>query len=204
MILSMDASLAPFSWCLYGSQGLIAADTLLLKHYENLPNDLQHIFKAQGITPQDIERIAIVKGPGNYTGLRASLALVRTWHLLFGTPVVCKNRLETMLYHVCKTEADEVTIAQAVRMNEYFILQGKKTPQSFELTQALTKIQGEEWTQHVKTRKVFGDSPQGQTQDNVQWANLAPTLAEWAQYSAPETSLESISPLYTRAAVQAK
>lgn len=204
MILSMDASLVPFSWCLYGSQGVIAADTLSLKHYENLPHDLQHIFKEQGIIPQDIERIAIIKGPGNYTGLRASLALVRTWHLLFGTPVVCKNRLETMLYHVCKTESDEVTIAQAVRMNEYFILQGKQSSPSFEITQPLTKIQGEDWAQHVKTRKVFGDSPQDPVQDDVQWTNLAPVLAEWAQYSTPETSLETISPLYTRAAVQAK
>lgn len=206
MILSMDASLVPFSWCLYGSQGVIASDTHPLKHYENLPNYLQGIFEKQELTPQDIQRIAIIKGPGNYTGLRASLALVRTWHLLWGTPVICKNRLETMLYAVCQTEPAEVTIAQAVRMNEYFILQGKQNQEGFEVTQPLTKIQGEDWFQYVTTARVFGDGPEAQllSQDNVQWTHLTPVLAQWAQHSAPESSLDSISPLYTRKAVQTK
>lgn len=206
MLLSLDASLPHFSWCLQSDNQILAEDASPLKHYENLPHYLQQIFEQHHIVPQDIQQLAIIKGPGNYTGLRASLALVRTWHLVWGTPVVCKNRLETMLYHVCQTESKEVAIAQAVRMNEYFILKGKKTEHGFDITHPLEKINGQQWDSYLKDATVFGDAPPEKSgiQESVQWTHLSPVLAQWTLETASYTPLEAMVPFYTRAAVQNK
>lgn len=208
MLLSLDASLSHFSWCLQHQNQILAQDHLRLSHYESLPLYLKAELKKLSISPLQIDRLAVIYGPGNYTGLRASLALVRTWHMLYGTPVVCKNRLETLLYVASLDTHKEIMVSQSVRMNEFFILKGKRnTEQSVEITQALLKIPAAVWSEQAEGLSVYGDAPEGELPvSNIQahWQHLAPVLATWAAQENPVDSLIDILPLYTRQAVQKK
>lgn len=208
MLLSLDASLSYFSWCLQHQNQILAQDHLRLAHYESLPLYLKAELEKLNLSPLHIDRLAIIHGPGNYTGLRASLALVRTWHMLYGTPVVCKNRLETLL-HVISLDTDkEIMVSQSVRMNEFFILKGKRNAnQPVQITQPLLKISATVWSEQAEGLSVYGDAPEGELpasdiQDH--WQHLAPVLATWAAQENPVDSLIDISPLYTRQAVQKK
>lgn len=202
MLLSLDASLATFSWCLAHNTS-IEGDCLRLKHYESLPNYLESQLDRLQIQPAEISKIAVIIGPGNYTGLRATLALIRTWHMLYDTPVICKNRLETMLYHVAQHNATEIMISQSVRMDEFFILKGKTDEQQdFKITRELLKINRQDWQSYAGKLTVYGDTPAAPLSDDTSWNHLAPVLAQWAKSLTTLTPLSSMTPLYIRQAVQ--
>lgn len=203
MLLSLDASLSQFSWCI--SQGTsIEGDCLRLKHYESLPNYLESQLNRLQILPREISKIAIIIGPGNYTGLRATLAMVRTWHMLYHTPVICKHRLETMLYYAAQHTPQEIIISQSVRMDEYFILKGKHHPErDFIITQELLKIKSSHWPQYADAVTLCGDSfTEEIPKYTAVWENLSPVLATWATSSHSESTLSDMTPLYIRQAAQ--
>lgn len=203
MILSLDASLSKFSWCI--SEGVsLEGDCLGLKHYESLPNYLESQLNRLKISPREISKIAIIVGPGNYTGLRATLSLVRTWHLIHDTPVVCKNRLETMLYYVTQHMSEEVMISQSVRMEEFFVLKGRATPgKDFVITQKLLKTNRSDWPQYADKCPVYGDPlSESLLPYNTVWDNLAPALARWTTPIKSGNSLSEMTPLYIRQAAQ--
>lgn len=203
MLLSLDASLATFSWCI-AHDNATEGDCLRLKHYESLPNYLESQLDRLKILPTDISKIAIIIGPGNYTGLRATLALVRTWHMLYDTPVICKNRLETMLYHVTQQHSEEVMISQSVRMDEFFILKGKAAnPRELMITQELLKINRKDWASHAGQLSVYGDDLEElPLAEDAHWNHLAPVLAQWAKSLDALTPLSDMTPLYIRQAAQ--
>ncbi len=203
MILSLDASLSKFSWCI--SEGVsLEGDCLRLNHYESLPNYLESQLHRLNISPREISKIAIIVGPGNYTGLRATLSLVRTWHMIHDTPVVCKNRLETMLYYVTQHISEEVMISQSVRMEEFFVLKGRATPgEDFVITQKLLKTNRSDWHQYADKCPVYGDPlSESLLPYNTIWDNLAPALARWATSIKSGNSLSEMTPLYIRQAAQ--
>lgn len=203
MLLSLDASLSQFSWCI-SQDASIEGECLRLKHYESLPNYLEDQFNRLQILPRDISKIAVIIGPGNYTGLRATLAMVRTWHMLYNTPVICKNRLETMLYYATQNTTQEVMISQSVRMDEFFILKGRAHPdRDFVITQELLKIKGIHWTEYANAVTLCGDSfAEEKVNYTASWENLAPILAKWATSLKSESTLSNIIPLYIREAAQ--
>ncbi len=204
MILSLDGTQPQLSWCLRHNDTLLFSENVKLSHYEKLPEHLQKAFETQGISPADISRLAVIVGPGNYTGLRTSLAFVRTWHLLHQTPVVCKNRLETMVYAANQNApTTPVWISQFVRMQQYFIARGHYTSDGIKWLVDPVKVKQEEWYQRVEG-EVCGDLPPEHGAIALHtdiWNHLSPTLAEWAQHTHDYRILHDIVPLYTRAAV---
>jgi tRNA A37 threonylcarbamoyladenosine modification protein TsaB len=204
MLLSLDASLSKFSWCLFSKGISLEGDCLHLKHYESLPNYLEAQLDRLKILPREISKIAVIIGPGNYTGLRATLSLVRTWHMLYDTPVICKNRLETMLYCMTLHTSEEVMVSQSVRMEEFFILKGKAAPdKKFEITQPLLKIHRKDWLSYAAKLPVYGDSLDNTLLPHAMiWEDMAPALARWVSPLSSASPLSDITPLYIRQASQ--
>lgn len=54
---------------------------------------VQEVLRAAGKTSADLNRIAVLRGPGSFTGLRIGLAAARGLGLALGIPVLGYNRL---------------------------------------------------------------------------------------------------------------
>jgi tRNA threonylcarbamoyl adenosine modification protein YeaZ len=90
-ILAIDTSQAAVSACIMGDGGaLLARETQLMArgHAEALLPLLQRVSQAAGVAFSSLERIAVVVGPGSFTGIRIGIAAGRALGLAAGVPVV--------------------------------------------------------------------------------------------------------------------
>ena len=63
-----------------------------------LPDMIDEAFARHGMAPQQIERIGVVTGPGNFTGIRASVALARGFALALDIPAVGISGFELVAF----------------------------------------------------------------------------------------------------------
>jgi tRNA threonylcarbamoyl adenosine modification protein YeaZ/ribosomal-protein-alanine acetyltransferase len=66
-------------------------------HGERLPNDLLDLLSDRHLTPADVDRFAVVVGPGSFTGLRVGLATIQGLALGGGRLVVPVPTLDAIL-----------------------------------------------------------------------------------------------------------
>ena len=78
------------------------------------------LFYAQeaGIKPDQIEAIAVAKGPGSYSGLRGGLSTAKTLAQTLEIPLVGLSTLEAMAYNLVDIEGTMAVILDA-RSDEY-------------------------------------------------------------------------------------
>ena len=65
-------------------------------HLVGLGATVDRLLADQNLAPQDIERVALVAGPGSFTGLRIALAWVKGLHAAIGMDVVAMGTLELL------------------------------------------------------------------------------------------------------------
>jgi tRNA threonylcarbamoyladenosine biosynthesis protein TsaB len=90
-ILAIDTSQAAVSACITGNDGVvIASETQAMArgHAEALLPLVARVSKAAGIPFSGLDRIAVVVGPGSFTGIRIGIAAGRALGLAAGIPVV--------------------------------------------------------------------------------------------------------------------
>jgi tRNA threonylcarbamoyladenosine biosynthesis protein TsaB len=63
---------------------------------------IEALFKESGQSMRDLKAIAVIAGPGSYTGLRVAMAAAKGFCYVLGTPLVTLNTLEVMAYAVSK------------------------------------------------------------------------------------------------------
>jgi tRNA threonylcarbamoyladenosine biosynthesis protein TsaB len=67
-----------------------------LKHSELLMDGVDTLLKKAGIKPEELERLACMKGPGSFTGLRIGFSVVKGLALSLGIPMVSIPTLDCM------------------------------------------------------------------------------------------------------------
>lgn len=79
-ILAFDSSNQALSIALLEDDRLLADLTLTIKknHSISLMPSIDFLMAQAGLTPQDLDRIAVAQGPGSYTGLRMAVATAKT------------------------------------------------------------------------------------------------------------------------------
>jgi len=70
-------------------------------------------------TMEEIELLAVVTGPGSFTGLRVGLTSVKAWAEVYGMPVVGVSRLEAMARQV-KADAGFVAASYDAQRGQIF------------------------------------------------------------------------------------
>jgi ribosomal-protein-alanine N-acetyltransferase len=66
-------------------------------HGERLPQDLLDLLSTRNLTPADVDRFAVLVGPGSFTGLRVGLATIQGLALAAGRLVVPVPTLDAIL-----------------------------------------------------------------------------------------------------------
>jgi tRNA threonylcarbamoyladenosine biosynthesis protein TsaB len=65
-------------------------------HAERLPVEAMAWLGTQGVTLGDLDHLAVVAGPGSFTGLRVGVAATQGWSFAGGTPVILVPTLDAV------------------------------------------------------------------------------------------------------------
>jgi len=73
----------------------IAGDARLT-HGERLPGELNRVLERAGVSPADVDLLAVAAGPGSFTGLRVGIAAMQGLAMATARPIVPVSTLEAL------------------------------------------------------------------------------------------------------------
>lgn len=90
IILGLDTTGADCSACLVRGDSVLAyiSEPIGRGHAERLAPMVVEVLEDAGVTPDEIDRIAVCTGPGSFTGLRVALSFAKGFALPRKTPVL--------------------------------------------------------------------------------------------------------------------
>src|SRR5215203_4694512 len=68
-------------------------------HAERLPAELMAVLREAGAAIEDVDRLAVIVGPGSFTGLRVGIATVQGLALARGLPVTPVSTFDALAWH---------------------------------------------------------------------------------------------------------
>lgn len=194
--LGIDASALKTSLGLISSTGEVMAFSETLKSFEHLPLFVYHALEQNKYQLSDIKKIGLIMGPGNYTGLRCSLLMAKSFASIYPIQLVGRNRLDTIIF-AHRSQEKWVMASQYVRMNQYYISIGRYLAEQIEYQLPPQLVSEAEWETHSQSKSllIIGDQPNGLNTE----LELGTVLSEWVfTTQEEETRLE---PFYIRPAV---
>lgn len=90
IVLGLDTTGADCSACVLHGETVLAyiSEPIGRGHAERLAPMVVEVLAAAGLSPNDIDRIAVCTGPGSFTGLRVALSFAKGFSLPRQTPVL--------------------------------------------------------------------------------------------------------------------
>ncbi|KAB8125693.1 tRNA (adenosine(37)-N6)-threonylcarbamoyltransferase complex dimerization subunit type 1 TsaB [Gracilibacillus oryzae] len=100
-ILAIDTSNQVMGVAIYKDGQVLAEYTTNMKrnHSIGLMPAIDHIMKETDMKPDQLDRIAVAKGPGSYTGVRIGLSTAKTMAWTLNIPIVALSSLELVAYN---------------------------------------------------------------------------------------------------------
>lgn len=100
MLLAIDTSTPNAGVLLWDDNRPVYSHTWrsAYNHTAHLMPAVQHILQQAGITPRDLEGIAVALGPGGFSALRVGISAAKGLALPWNTPLVGISTLETEAY----------------------------------------------------------------------------------------------------------
>lgn len=97
-------------------------------HSEKLTVFIHEVLKKAGIKIENIDAVAVSKGPGSYTGLRIGVSVAKGLCYALNKPLIAVDTLQAMALKMQKTEDYEIycPMIDARRMEVYTALYGKE------------------------------------------------------------------------------
>lgn len=106
-VLAIDTSNQLLGVALWKDNELRAEYTANIKrnHSIGLMPTINQIMKETNTSPKDLDRIAVAKGPGSYTGVRIGLSTAKTLAWTLNIPVVAISSLELLARNIHNEES---------------------------------------------------------------------------------------------------
>jgi tRNA threonylcarbamoyladenosine biosynthesis protein TsaB len=98
-ILAINTATTPFSTALVREDGTLIAETVLAassRGFGPFMPALHQQLLSTGVKPKDLKALAVVRGPGSFTGLRVGLAAAKGICRGLGIPAVAVSSLEAL------------------------------------------------------------------------------------------------------------
>lgn len=124
-----------------------------------------------GATLENLRLLAVVTGPGSFTGLRVGLTTVKAWAEVYGTRVVGVSRLEAMARQV-GPGATYVAASYTAQRGQIFAGLYRREGKALNIVEGELVIEAEAFVEFVEARC------QG---EKVAWVSLDPELITEAQ-----------------------
>ena len=93
------------------------ADDMARGQSEAIMDMIVDVLDTSGVTLQDVSRIGVGTGPGNFTGIRISVSVARGFALSLGIPAIGVNGFDATLH---RQSDDAVACLPAIRDQIYF------------------------------------------------------------------------------------
>jgi tRNA threonylcarbamoyladenosine biosynthesis protein TsaB len=119
VVLAFDTS-GPFcaaAVLINGEFTACRADDMARGQAEAIMDIIVDVLDSSGVTLQDVSRIGVGTGPGNFTGIRISVSAARGFALSLGIPAIGVNGFDATLYG---QRNDAVACLPAIRDQIYF------------------------------------------------------------------------------------
>jgi tRNA threonylcarbamoyladenosine biosynthesis protein TsaB len=124
IILNLETSSTNCSVCLAKDGVILAMKELNSENYshsEKLHVFIEEVIKEANLKTEDLEAVAVSKGPGSYTGLRIGVSAAKGLCYALGVPLVSVSTLKSMASQLIGVDEDAVIIPvlDARRMEVY-------------------------------------------------------------------------------------
>ena len=119
VVLAFDTS-GPFCAAAVLINGEITAyraDDMVRGQAEAIMDIIVHVLNSSGVTLQDVSRIGVGTGPGNFTGIRISVSAARGFALSLRIPAIGVNGFDATLYGL---NDEAIACLPAIRDQIYF------------------------------------------------------------------------------------
>ncbi len=90
------------------------------KQAEQLLPMIEKILQDHNLTYQDLDLIAVTKGPGSFTGVRIGLACAKSIEIATNLPLIALDSLETLAQKIFLENAD-LLVAVDAKIDEFFV-----------------------------------------------------------------------------------
>ena len=117
MLLAIDTATDRVSLALGDGADIMAEHNWLCayNHTVELAPQVDHMLRAEGISADSLEAVAVGIGPGSFTGLRIGLAFAKGFALSHGLPIVGVPTLDIVAYGQPKREGILIAVLSAGR-----------------------------------------------------------------------------------------
>jgi len=121
LLLAIDTASPTGSVALLAGERLVGEILLHLKttHSERLLGVVDQLLEAAGVALADLGALAVIKGPGSFTGLRVGMATAKGLSLALGIPLVGISTLRTLAANLPWSEHRVCALLDA-RKNEVY------------------------------------------------------------------------------------
>ena len=127
-------------------------------HAEKLTTFIQDVLQQAGVKMENVDAIAVSKGPGSYTGLRIGVSVAKGLCYALNKPLISVDTLQAMALNLSLTENADLycPMIDARRMEVYTAVYNKNNE---EVTPVTAKIIDENAFADIEGRKImfFGD-----------------------------------------------
>lgn len=140
LILGIDSSGSIGALGLYDEKGFLAETNIKLfhRHSEELLTNINFVLKQSGKTIEEVSAIAVVTGPGSFTGLRIALSTAKTFAQVLDIPLLALSSLDVLAYNINVDNCYIVPLIDAKRERVYMAAYRK-------------------WSKDIKAQKVIED-----------------------------------------------
>lgn len=193
-ILAIDTSNQVMSIAVMEDGLLIGEFTTNIKrnHSERLMPAIDQLMDEVGWNPKDLDRIAVAKGPGSYTGLRIGATIAKTLAWTLGKELTAVSSLKVLAANLIPSSSLIVPLFDARRGNIYTGLY-RFIEGTFQAVEPDTHISADKWARHLKEKDetiyLVGDD----VEEHI--AAFKEIMGEAAQTAHPKDHLPKASVL---------
>ncbi|MFC1840761.1 tRNA (adenosine(37)-N6)-threonylcarbamoyltransferase complex dimerization subunit type 1 TsaB [Thermodesulfobacteriota bacterium] len=122
MILAINSSTFQYSIALLSEEGITIAEYLILPDpngFTGFMPAMDLLLKSSGTEPEGIKCVAVVTGPGSFTGLRVGLSAAKGMAYSLNIPVIGISGIEALAAGLSHTEMDILSMVTS-RRDEVF------------------------------------------------------------------------------------
>lgn len=158
-LLSVDTSTEVCSVCI-SDGGRISAEYVTrssITHTERLLPAIQFLFAHLDWKIEDLDGLAVVNGPGSFTGLRISLSAVKGLSYAFNLPIYAGNALEVAARQIALP--GWICPAMDARRGQIFTALFRREEAKIERITEPQSITPEEWVRRLPAEPVYFCGP---------------------------------------------